>query len=249
MAADNYANGVGIAAIRDWADGKFALDSDLDTLAQEVQELITEGGEPNVIETVKVNGTALVPDGNKAVDVTVPTDLADLANTGADPYATQGYVDQNGGKIDVIKVNGTAQTITQKAVDIAVPTNNNQLTNGAGYQTASEVSSAIETALANGSDPYQTESDVADAIDTALTSAMTYKGTVATVADLPASGNKTGDMYNVTATGMNYAWNGSAWDEMAPTIDTSVFWTSTAGQGNSLTAYTYAEVKAILEQS
>lgn len=254
MAADNYTNGVGVAAIRDWAEGKFALDSDLDTLAEEVSEIIAEGGEPNVIETVKVNGTALTPDANKAVDVTVPTKTSDLTNDGDgtdsnSPFATQAYVAANGGKIDTIKVNGTAQTITNKAVDITVPTKVSDLTNDSGFQTSSDVSTAITTALANGNDPYQTESDVADAIDTALTSAMTYKGTVATVADLPASGNKTGDMYNVAATGMNYAWNGSAWDEMAPTIDTSVFWTSTAGQSNSLTAYTYAEVKAILEQS
>ena len=32
------------------------------------------GGEENVIETVKVNGTALTPDANKAVDVSVPTE-------------------------------------------------------------------------------------------------------------------------------------------------------------------------------
>lgn len=49
--------------------------------------------------------------------------------------------------IDTIKVNGTAQTITDKAVDITVPTNNNQLTNGAGYQTASEVQTAINSAI------------------------------------------------------------------------------------------------------
>ena len=32
------------------------------------------GGDVNVIEVVKVNGTALTPDANKAVDVTVPTE-------------------------------------------------------------------------------------------------------------------------------------------------------------------------------
>lgn len=45
--------------------------------------------------------------------------------------------------IDTIKVNGTAQAISNKAVNITVPTNNNQLTNGAGYQTAANVQSAI----------------------------------------------------------------------------------------------------------
>ena len=38
----------------------------------QVTNLVNEGGEPNVIETVKVNGTALTPDADKAVDVTVP---------------------------------------------------------------------------------------------------------------------------------------------------------------------------------
>lgn len=37
-------------------------------------------GEANVIETVKVNGSALTPDANKAVDVTVPTNTNQLTN-------------------------------------------------------------------------------------------------------------------------------------------------------------------------
>lgn len=51
--------------------------------------------------------------------------------------------------LEAVKVNGVALTITNKAVDVSVPTNNNQLTNGAGYQTASDVSTAINTALAD----------------------------------------------------------------------------------------------------
>lgn len=38
------------------------------------------GGEENVIEVVKVNGTALTPDENKAVDITVPTQLSQLTD-------------------------------------------------------------------------------------------------------------------------------------------------------------------------
>ena len=60
--------------------------------------------------------------------------------------------------LTAIKVNGTVQTITDKGVDIAVPTNNNQLTNGAGYQTASQVESAI---TGKG---YQTAAQVESAI-------------------------------------------------------------------------------------
>lgn len=52
------------------------------------------------------------------------------------------------------------------------------------------------------------------ALKTDITNMYKYKGSVATVSALPASGNTTGDVYNVEATGMNYAWNGSAWDAL-----------------------------------
>ena len=51
--------------------------------------------------------------------------------------------------IEDIKVNGTSLTVTAKAVNVTVPTNNNQLTNGAGYQTESQVNSLIQSAISN----------------------------------------------------------------------------------------------------
>jgi hypothetical protein len=52
------------------------------------------------------------------------------------------------------------------------------------------------------------------ALKTDITNMYKYKGSVATVSALPSSDNTTGDVYNVEATGMNYAWNGSAWDAL-----------------------------------
>lgn len=98
----------------------------------------------------------------------------------------------------------SAVTVTDGVITasskITIPTNTNQLTNGAGFQTASDVSTAISSAL---------------------TTVMDYKGTVATVANLPASGNKNGDVYHVTADDGEYAWNGTAWEELGSTIDLS----------------------------
>lgn len=86
---------------------------------------IESNAEVNIIESVVVNGTTATIS-NKTASVTIQA-----------------------GAIDSISVNGTAQTIdVNKNVDISVPTNNNQLTNGAGYQTSSDVSSAIGTAIA-----------------------------------------------------------------------------------------------------
>lgn len=42
-----------------------------------------------------------------------------------------------------------------------------------------------------------------------------YKGSVAAKSNLPSSGNKKGDMYNVTESGENFVWNGSSWDNLS----------------------------------
>lgn len=226
----------------------------------------------------------------------IPTKLSELTNDGdgtqGSKYATEEYVDQNGGKIDSISVNGTAQTIDQnKNVDLAVasmtkssntytiaqgnnsidievdstqgsqavsvggvdvaladeiPTATSDLTNDSGYQTSNDVSGAITSALANGNDPYQTESDVDGKISTAISSVYRYKGSVATYNDLPASGNTTGDVWDVQDTGINYAWNGTGWDPLGASVDTSTLWSSVSGQTNSLIAITTAEIDTIV---
>lgn len=181
----------------------------------------------------------------------LPTKTSDLTNDGDgtdsnSPFATQAYVAANGGKIDVIKVNGTTQTITNKTVDLAVPTATSDLTNDSDFQSQTEVESLIADALANGNDPYTTTSDVEDLIDQAVASAYKYKGSVATYADLPSSGQEVGDVYDVQTDGMNYAWNGTSWDALGSYVDTSNFWTSQTGQTNTLIAITTAEIDTII---
>lgn len=51
--------------------------------------------------------------------------------------------------LEGIQKNGIDVEITNKIANITVPTNTNELTNGAGFQTASDVTAAIESALAN----------------------------------------------------------------------------------------------------
>ena len=58
-------------------------------------------------------------------------------------------------------------------------------------------------------------------IDQKLSGAMDYKGTKAAKTDLPASGNKKGDVWHITADGSEWAWNGTAWEEMGTALDLS----------------------------
>lgn len=46
-----------------------SLKASYDQAVAQVQTLTAEGGEPNTIETIKLNGTALTPDASKAVNI------------------------------------------------------------------------------------------------------------------------------------------------------------------------------------
>lgn len=61
-------------------------------IATKLEEITSQGGEPNTIETIKVNGSPLEPDGSKAVDIAVPTKVSQLTNDSG--YQTAENVEQ-----------------------------------------------------------------------------------------------------------------------------------------------------------
>ena len=152
---------------------------------------------------------------------------ASIASSETTSAASKQYVDDNGGKIDTIKVNGTAQTITNKAVDIAVPTKTSDITNDSDYQSEDEVQALIDAALAD-----------ITGIDYQI------------VQSLPATGEK-GVIYlvqNSAGDGYDeYIWitptGGTARFEKIGTtdVDLSDYWSKT-----ELTAITTAEIDTII---
>lgn len=102
------------------------------------------------------------------------------------------------------------KTITLGANTVTVPTNNNELTNGAGYQTASDVESAINEAIGD------------------ITS---FEFQV--VEELPPTG-EAGIVYLVSndGSGQNiydeYIWTGTAFEKIGTTdVDLSGYWSKT----------------------
>lgn len=91
----------------------------------------------------------------------------------------------------------------------------------------------------------KTEVYTKDELDGRLSSAMRYKGTVQSYATLPTDA-EIGDTYNITEgsehnlAGDNAVWNGTSWDILSGTIDTSSFLTIED-------AATNADIDAILE--
>ena len=274
----------------------FATQSALDTLSGRVDDIVSEGGEPNTIDTVKVNGSALTPDAQKAVNITITQGSSNgtLAVNGSDvavkglgsaAYTNSNAYDGAGAAAAVLGSSGdaaSANTVygakaaaqaaqndvdaleglvgatavstqisnaigaldssisaeTNKAIasvtitdgkitgstKVTIPTNNNQLTNGAGYQTASDVSSAINTAISG------------------ITS-ISFE----VVQTLPATG-AAGTIYliNHGGSGTNiydeYIYVNNGWEKIGTTdVDLSSYWNT-----SNLTAITNAEIDTIL---
>ena len=83
---------------------------------------------------------------------------------------------------------------------------------------------AGNTGMYTGANVDSLLADALQQIDAKLASAMHYKGTVADMDALEAvTTPEVGDVYNVTATGDNYAWSGTAWDKLAGVIDLSAY--------------------------
>ena len=57
------------------------------------------------------------------------------------------------------------------------------------------------------------------ALKSDLSSVYRYKGSVTNYASLPNTQNTAGDVWNVEATGMNYAWTGSSWDALGQVFE------------------------------
>lgn len=91
---------------------------------------------------------------------------------------------------------------------------------------------------------------VKTAVDNAtagIASAYKYKGSVATYASLPASGNEAGDVWNVETAyqtypaGTNWAWTGSTWDPLGGSVDLSPYMLKA-----DMVAITNAEIDTIV---
>lgn len=107
---------------------------------------IAEGAQVNVIETVKVNGEALEVS-DKAVDVTVPTKLSDLAEDDTHKVATAAQLAQiatNKSDLDVLKADGGEGSIS-KAIADAINTFATEITEDGTINTYKEVIDWIAT--------------------------------------------------------------------------------------------------------
>lgn len=87
-----------------------------DNLESRINDIVATGGEPNAINTIKVNGVAQSIDEQKAVNIAVPTKFSDITdNSGFDGRITAAQNQANKGVSDA----SAAQTTANEAKDAA----------------------------------------------------------------------------------------------------------------------------------
>lgn len=109
----------------------------------------------------------------------------------------------------------TTQIATTAFVQAAIADKQNTLTfdNSPTSGSSNPVKSGgVYSALAAKLDATTAESTYAKKTD--ISGVYKYKGSVATYSALPSTGVSAGDVYNVEADDMNYAWTGEAWDPL-----------------------------------
>lgn len=218
------------------ADEVTTLSKDHEALKEKVDSLVQTGGEPNVLEKVKVNDVELTPI-DKAVNVTIAKGTTDgsLSVNGTDvevaglksaAYTESSAYDKAGAANAIIgtetdestanTVYGAKKLVTEKdtAMDARVKALEGQ-----------NKADVADTLAGYGIKDAYTQTQTDEKINNAIASVMRYKGTKDTVVNLPVTGNVVGDVWHVTANTGEYAWNGTAWEELGSTIDLSSYLT------------------------
>lgn len=125
------------------------------------------------------------------------------------------------------ELSGTSTKIDELADALEAEVQDRQNGDEALQNDLTQLATDLETGLsakANVSETYN-KSEVDEMIaDLDVETIFHFKGSLATVADLDNVENpKVGDVYNITETGANYAWDGTVWDKLSETIDLSPY--------------------------
>ena len=207
------------------------------------------------VDDVQVDGTSVVSDKIAS--------LGSMAGEDASDYSTKAVADT------LYAAKSLETTVSSHISNTSNPHSVTKAQVGLGNvdntsDANKPVSTAQQTALnlkADKSNTY-TKTEVDTAISTALASAVQYKGTVANYSDLPTTGNKVGDLWNITnadsshgiKAGDNVVWNGTGWDNQGGTVDLSNYYTKSqtyskteadtllGNKANSADVYTKSQV-------
>lgn len=119
----------------------------------------------------------------------------------------------------------------------------------ADYITSEEIANAYAAKATTLAGYGITDAYTKTEVDAKIASAYIYKGSVDTYASLPTADQTVGDVYNVVDTGKNYAWDGTAWDDLGGIVDLSAYLTSETAAATYATQTALSEAQTTLQAS
>lgn len=183
------------------------------------------------------------------------TNIANLSTTvGTKANSSDVYTKTQTDELLANKATTKALSDAQSALESAISTTNANLANKADSSTVYTTSQIdtkvndLNTAISKKATSATTLAGygITDAytkteVDAKVASVYKYKGSVASESKLPTTGMVTGDVYDIQDTGMNVAWNGTAWDKLGISVDLTPYLTKESA------AATYATTAAMNE--
>ena len=136
----------GVQKVIDWAKGKFIQKEANKGLSEENFTPTYKEQLDNLVSTYETKADVTTKLAGK-VDAVAGKTLTTNDYTTPEKQKLAGIASgANANVIETVKVNGTNQSVSEKAVDIKVPTKVSELTNDKGFATATDVNNAISKA-------------------------------------------------------------------------------------------------------
>lgn len=231
---DTYLNKEGLEYYHRKIKQEFATKTEVEQgLATKQDKLTSENAGNGISITEDSGGNVVISStqnsaewGNITGDITDQTDLVN-------------YISENGGKIDSISVNNTAQEIVNKNVNITVPTKTSDLTNDSGFIT-NAVNDLTNYYLKSETYTQTEVNSLIGAITTVdiqvVQQLPTTDISTNTIYFVPAETSETNNIYD------EYIYVNSSWELIGSTkVNLSNYYTSTqvdnllSGKQNTLT--------------
>lgn len=160
-----------------------------------------------------------------------PSDTTKVDKVEGKGLSANDYTNEEKAKLGGVEANANNYTLPDASASVkggvTVGTNVDVSGGKAAYDLAAGKQSPATSLAGYGiADAY-----TKDEVDAKMSSALEYKGSKDTYADLPTTGNKKGDVWNIVNAdaahgvnaGDNVAWNGTTWDVLAGTMDLSAY--------------------------
>ena len=183
-------------------------------------------------EELKSTSGSIISDYTTAIG-NLASDLNELS--GVVSSITENYVTTGGLNTTVEELEGKISSAKTEAIgkasgytDTQIAAAKKEIYDSATSFTTKEVntlSGNVHTTITN------VQTALTETINNKVSKVYRYKGSCA-YAELPTSGNVTGDVWNVTdahdnvPAGTNYAWDGASWDALAGIVDLTIYATS-----------------------